>query len=310
MASGSQENVASVSGRTDNVASSSGAVEVIPKFDMHIYTSVMSEGDVREAARVYGIPEDLHPRLPPPGMTMERVPRNAIGLYEAYFEFSGIRVPFSTFLLQVLNHFRVHISQLVPIGLTKVILFEVYCRSLNFAPYVTLFRLFYMLQKQGHWFSFARRTGKNGPARIFNETCSSLKHWKDRFFLIDRRAIPQAMPWRHADSSVSELPPAGGYQLEHVDALTAAVVDIQALHPALLFEAGLSKLWKYPGHRPVFKDGEGNGNSLCCQSSVLYCSLCACYVVLIFVLFVQLCRCLASLGSPTLHSPASVRVRH
>ena len=66
MASGSQENVASVSGRTDNVASSSGAVEVIPKFDMHIYTSVMSEGDVREAARVYGIPEDLHPRLPPP----------------------------------------------------------------------------------------------------------------------------------------------------------------------------------------------------------------------------------------------------
>jgi hypothetical protein len=264
MASGSQENIASASGRTDNVASGSGAAEIIPKFDMHVYPSVMSEGDVREAARIYGIPADLHPRLPPPGLTMDRLPKNAVGIYEAYLEFSGIRVPFSTFLLQVLNHFRVHLSQLVPIGLSKVILFEVYCRSLNFAPYVTLFRLFYMLQKQGHWFSFARRTGKNGQPRIFNETCSSMKHWKDRFFLIDRWAIPQSMPWRHPDSSVSELPPFGGYQPEHVEALTAAVVDIQAIHPALLFEAGLTKIWKYPDNRPIFKDGEGNGNSLCC----------------------------------------------
>ena len=69
-----------------------------------------------------------------------------------------------------------------------------------------------------------------------------MKHRKDRFFLIDRRAIPQAMPWRHPDSSVSEPPPFGGYQPEHVEALTAAVVDIQAIHPALLFEAGLTKI--------------------------------------------------------------------
>ena len=176
MASGSQENVAPSSGADDNVASVSGTPDFIPKFDMHIYQTVMSARDVQEAARIYGIPADLHPRLPPPGMTMANLPRNAIGIYEAYLEFSGIRVPFSTFLLQVLNHFRVHLSQLVLIGLSKVILFEIYCRSLNFAPYLTLFRLFYMLQKQGHWFSFAGRTGKNGQARIFNETCSSMKH--------------------------------------------------------------------------------------------------------------------------------------
>lgn len=132
------------SGSQENVASASGAADIIPKFDMHIYQSVMSERDVREAARIYGIPAELHPRLPLPDMTMDRLPRNAIGIYEAYLEFSGIRVPFSTFLLQVLNHFRVHLSQLVPIGLSKVILFEVYCMSLDFAPYLTLFRLFYM----------------------------------------------------------------------------------------------------------------------------------------------------------------------
>ena len=88
-----------------------------------------------------------------------------------------------------------------------------------------------------------------------------MKHWIDRFFLIDRRAIPESMPWRHPDSSVSELPPFGGFQQAHIDALTSTVVDIQAVHPALLFEAGLTRVWKYPEHRPVFKDGEGNGNS-------------------------------------------------
>ena len=54
--------------------------------------------------------------------------------------------------------------------------------------------------------------------------------------------------------------PDSRYDLEHVNALTSEVVDIQALHPALLFEAALTKLWKYTDHRPMFKYGDGNGN--------------------------------------------------
>ncbi|PWA74268.1 transposase (putative), gypsy type [Artemisia annua] len=138
----------------EEVASGSTSSDVIPKFDMHVIPSVMTEGEVRDAARLYGIPLDLNPQVPPPGMTMDRLPRSSIGIYEAYLEFSGVRVPFSIFLLQVIYYFRVHLSQLVPIGLPKVILFELYCRSLGFAPYLSLFRLFYALQKQGHWFSF------------------------------------------------------------------------------------------------------------------------------------------------------------
>ncbi|PWA80837.1 F-box domain, FBD domain, Leucine-rich repeat domain, L domain-like protein [Artemisia annua] len=212
----------------EDVASGSASSGVIPKFDMHTITSVLTEGQVETIAQTYGISSDLNPRVPPPGMTMNRLPRNSIGIYEAYLEFSGVRVPFSTFLLQVIYYFRVHISQLVPIGLSKVILFELYCRSMGFPPYLSLFRLFYVLQKQGHWFSFARRTGKLGQKRIFNETCSGMKHWKDRFFFIDRRAIPDPMPWRHSDSSMSEASPPFGYDEAHVDALTDFVVNIQA----------------------------------------------------------------------------------
>ncbi|GJZ06373.1 hypothetical protein Tco_0540166 [Tanacetum coccineum] len=42
-------------------------------------------------------------------------------LYEQYFEFSRVRVPFSTLLLAVLDHFRVHISQLVQERMSSIL---------------------------------------------------------------------------------------------------------------------------------------------------------------------------------------------
>ncbi|GKC21111.1 hypothetical protein Tco_1023261 [Tanacetum coccineum] len=61
-------------------------------------------------------------------------------------------------------------------------------------------------------------------------------HWKDRFFLIDRHAIPDAMPWRHHNSSMVDPPPTS-----HV------------------------------GEHLIFKDGKGNGNviALCYYKHVL-----------------------------------------
>ncbi|GJS56719.1 RNA-directed DNA polymerase, eukaryota, reverse transcriptase zinc-binding domain protein [Tanacetum coccineum] len=39
---------------------------------------------------------------------------------------------------------------------------------------------------------------------IFCETFSGMKGWKDKFFFVDRRAIPNAMAWRHHDFDVYE----------------------------------------------------------------------------------------------------------
>ncbi|GJS72811.1 hypothetical protein Tco_0705652 [Tanacetum coccineum] len=87
---------------------------------------------------------------------------------------------------------------------------------------------------------------------------TSLKHWKDRFFLIDRRAIPDAMPWRHQDSSVADLAPTG-VRAEDIRRLCENVIDLRPVHPAMLYVVGLTTIWKHVGHHPVFKDGEGMG---------------------------------------------------
>ncbi|GJV07801.1 hypothetical protein Tco_1345457 [Tanacetum coccineum] len=150
---------------------------VVPKFDMHVYASVLTSDEVNNLVAEYAIPSDLHPVFLP----------------------------------------------------------------------------------QGHWFSFERRSRKGGQGKIFNEFCTSLKHWKDCFFLIDRRAIPDAMSWRHQDFSVVYPPPIG-VQVENVHRLCENVIDLRHVHLAMLYVVGLTTIWNHVGHHPVFKDGEGTGN--------------------------------------------------
>ncbi|GJU33906.1 hypothetical protein Tco_1182260 [Tanacetum coccineum] len=212
-------------------------VTALPKFDMPSYESKMTAKEVKSLAIRHGIPLDLHPVSLTEGWTMDQLPDDSIGLYEQYFEFSGVRVPFSTFLLAVIKHFRVHISQLVPLGLNRLTMFELYYRSLNIVPSVSLFRAFYKISKQGHWFSFEKRVGKNVGGQIFRETFSGLKGWKQRFFFLDRRAIPDAMAWRHHDSDVNDPVPEDGFDAS---------------------DGGLATTWDFPSFCLIFKDTEGN----------------------------------------------------
>ncbi|GJT25583.1 hypothetical protein Tco_0895520 [Tanacetum coccineum] len=87
-------------------------------------------------------------------------------------------------------------------GLNKVASFEVVCWDLNIVPTVTLFRVFQCLCKQGDWFSFSKR--RNTEDVCMDDDPSSLKKWKDEFFLIDHRTIPDHLKWRHSCSCVSD----------------------------------------------------------------------------------------------------------
>lgn len=111
---------------------------------MHVQTSKLSQEDLDEIVLEYRIPADLNPILPPEGMTMNKLPDNKIGIYVHQLKLGGVRIPFSTFLLAVILYFKVHLSQLVPIGLNRVTLFELCCYSLDVRPTVPLFRVFLM----------------------------------------------------------------------------------------------------------------------------------------------------------------------
>ncbi|GJY27934.1 hypothetical protein Tco_0403701 [Tanacetum coccineum] len=82
--------------------------------------------------------------------------------------------------------------------------------------------------------------------QVFQETFSGLKGWKKRFFFLDRRAIPDAMAWRHHDSDVNDPVPEDGFIAYDVQMLTERVVDLRPVPFGLLFQGGLATTWDFP----------------------------------------------------------------
>nr|GEX75275.1 hypothetical protein [Tanacetum cinerariifolium] len=209
------------------------------KNDMKDRVCTLSKNDLKDLVKTYRIPLDLHPPFLDPGFTMDRLPDGAICIYSEFLWFFSVRVPFSTFLFSVLKYFKVHISYLVPLGLNKVVSFKVVCRDLNISPIVTLFCVFQCLCKQGDWFSFSKR--RNTKDVCMDDGPSSLKKWKDKFFLIDRRGIPEYLTRRHSYSCVSDDLPTDGYDQNDMERLCARLIHLCEMREEMLVRSGLCR---------------------------------------------------------------------
>ncbi|GJX80143.1 hypothetical protein Tco_0328292 [Tanacetum coccineum] len=106
----------------------------------------------------FHIPKEVHPVLPNQNDTMHERPAGKIRLYTRFFDFANFRLPLSTFLVDVLRHFCINISQLSVIGAAKVSHFEILCRVYGIKPTVGLFRCFYVNSKKNGWMSFSKRS--------------------------------------------------------------------------------------------------------------------------------------------------------
>ncbi|GJW41826.1 hypothetical protein Tco_0070625 [Tanacetum coccineum] len=84
----------------------------------------------------YFVPEEVHPQLPSSDATMHERPTGKVGMYTRFFEYANYRIPFSTFFVSVLTHFRIPFSQLSVFGSAKVSHFEIMCRVCNINPSV------------------------------------------------------------------------------------------------------------------------------------------------------------------------------
>ncbi|GKE24295.1 hypothetical protein Tco_1435807, partial [Tanacetum coccineum] len=127
------------------------------------------------------------------------------------------------------------------IGLNKVVSFEIVCRDLGITPTVNLFRVFQILCKQGDWFSFAKR--RNTEDVYTDEGPSSMKMWKNKFFLLDRRAIPDYLTWRSSQSCVFDDFPTDGYDRNYVTQLCAHLIRLREVNEAVLVRSEICSAW-------------------------------------------------------------------
>ncbi|GJZ32515.1 hypothetical protein Tco_0577951 [Tanacetum coccineum] len=81
---------------------------------------------------------------------------------------------------------------------------------------------------------------------------SGLKLWKEKIFLIERRAIPFHMPWRHPDSCIKDKVPTN-FNQNRVDQLKDHIVKLRDISEGVLVRSGLSRVWRNPMCDPVLR---------------------------------------------------------
>ncbi|GJY82106.1 hypothetical protein Tco_0494857 [Tanacetum coccineum] len=87
------------------------------------------------------------------------------------------------------------------------------------------------------WFSFSKR--RNTEDVCMDDGPSSLKKWKDKFFLIDHRAISDYLTWRHSCSCVSDDRPSDGYDRNDVQWLRDHLIHLREMREEVLVRSSL-----------------------------------------------------------------------
>ncbi|KAJ0444178.1 hypothetical protein HanIR_Chr16g0828951 [Helianthus annuus] len=199
----------------------------------------------------YAIPASLHPVLPKKNTPIYPFVPGKIGVYTCLFDYCNYRLPLTKFLIEVLLYHEVHLSQMNPFGLAKVCHFELSCRGLGSDPDLDVFWAFYKLNRSGSWYTFEVR---NKNACCYTWITSSLKDWKDRFFLVDDRCVPADMAWRLKKSRLpSPLPEDFEFNRDLYATLIKEAGRIQKCPENILVMGRISTIWAELEWYPTLK---------------------------------------------------------
>ncbi|GKD42417.1 hypothetical protein Tco_1267062, partial [Tanacetum coccineum] len=189
----------------------------------------------------YFVPEEVHPQLPSSDATMHERPAGKVRMYTRFFDYANYRIPFSTFFVSVLTHFRILFSQLSVFGSAKVSHFEILCRVCNIEPSVNLFRYFYIHNYKNGWFGFTKRPNVRA---CYSKNLDSVKNWNDHFFWVDEFVVPAnaRFSWFSGSNIVKDRAPAPSeYNVEHVNALIAQASPFLRFPEEFLCWVGISR---------------------------------------------------------------------
>ncbi|GJY02894.1 hypothetical protein Tco_0361046 [Tanacetum coccineum] len=220
---------------------------------------VLTQEHLNAVCAKYFVPEEVHPQLPSPNATMHERPTGKVGIYTRFFDYANYRIPFSTFFVSVLTHFRIPFSQLSVFGSAKVSHFEILCRVCNIEPDVSLFRYFYTHNYKNGWFGFTKRPNVRA---CYSKNLDSVKNWNDHFFWVDEFVVPAnaRFSWFSGSNIVKDKAPAPSeYNVEHVNTLIAQASPFLRFPEEFLCWVGISRNYllnkdTYP--RFVYEDGE------------------------------------------------------
>ncbi|KAJ0570375.1 hypothetical protein HanHA300_Chr05g0177301 [Helianthus annuus] len=204
----------------------------------------------------YGIRAEWNPVLPSKTDTAFPLKVGKITLFSDFFKFCNFRLPITKFLKSVLDFYRIHISQIRPLGLVKLRQFEYACIALGHIPELVVFRAFFVLVWKSPFFTFDRRDTDASCLREI-PTSSRDKDWKKKFFYLDAAAIPGEMYWQEKgpkDKVRDDAPPEDSYTSNALYVkLCGLPFECTIISEGALVMAGMSLLWPDIKRYPSFQ---------------------------------------------------------
>lgn len=84
-----------------------------------------------------------------------RVSTPSVNLIRLYFDYFKVLNSVCSLVLEILDYYKIHISQLTLNAVGRIIGFEVLCQNKSRASPVRLFWYFYQMKLSQDWFSFS-----------------------------------------------------------------------------------------------------------------------------------------------------------
>uniref|UniRef100_A0A251VR51 Transposase (putative) gypsy type domain-containing protein n=2 Tax=Helianthus annuus TaxID=4232 RepID=A0A251VR51_HELAN len=144
------------------------------------------------------MPPEYGAFYPSEGDTGADAPAGYVTMWADFFGDCNLRLPLTVFVVEVLEWYKVHISQLSPFGMIRIRNFESTFRALSIEPTVGDFRRFYQITVSLGFFSFRQR---EGSPKLMTPPKGMTK-WKMKFFYIKAAAIVANMTFRNVTETI------------------------------------------------------------------------------------------------------------
>ncbi|KAJ0469124.1 hypothetical protein HanIR_Chr14g0704481 [Helianthus annuus] len=144
------------------------------------------------------MPPEYGAFYPSEGDTGADAPAGYVTLWADFFGDCNLRLPLTVFVVEILEWYKIHISQLSPFGMIRIRNFESTFRALGIEPTVGDFRWFYQMTVSLGFFSFRQR---DGSPKLMTPPKGMTK-WKMKFFYIKAAAIVAKMTFRNVTETI------------------------------------------------------------------------------------------------------------
>lgn len=223
----------------------------MPKDGIVYSKSALEFVDVGTAVKNYHLGSSNVVSVPKDEEQARYPPKDMVAVYVDYFK-TGLWMLVCELVPRVLEYYWIHLTQLKPNVIGRIIGFEILCRAEGRDPTIDVFRYFFQMKVSGDWFSFSTLAGVLELMYGFSD---SIKGWKRRFFFLKKTVlgISGEVKWRETGEVKDSPPGPGEYDAMSVSQGSPLIFNYRKLTERTLIAACMSLVPVSPAF-PLKKD--------------------------------------------------------